>query len=517
MVLSRKAVADFLARPLRDSDKAKRFSERALDAKIRKLGLETHTSPRLAQKVCLLLGWKYPRYQMLLGLGGGKTKVALDLFVNHKIRDQAERLLVLVPNTVNLGEWENEARKHAPDCSVCAIDVVGTENRRNDVLGDADIIVVTFNSALRLCSKKATKGKKAWTLDKSKVREIGRAFGMLVVDESTEIKNHSSLYFRMVRALLKHITYYNGLTGLPFNTPEDLWSQFYVVDGGHALGETLGMYRAVFYRKEQGHWAPVWTFQHKKKHDLARRLRHCSVRFKESECQDLPDAVGGLAGDNFMLLPSTLPKEQKPYYDALSKQLESIEYGHVTAIKNSYTRMRMVTSGWLGAVDSDGERVEFRFKKNPKLDAVLAKLGELDPDEKVIVVHWFNTSGDIVSDRLGQEHLRVYGKTPIKKKRKVLDQFRDPKGPRILLASTAISKGVNLQAAARYMIFFESPDSPIERNQMEGRTRREGGLPGSRYYYDAACMDTKDVAILDALRSGQRLLDVIVDEKRKKR
>ena len=526
MVMSKQAVEDFLARPLRDSDKAKRFSDDALDSKLRAAGLSFLGKPlRTAQKVCLLLAWKYPRYLILMGMGGGKTRVILDLFRNRKLKGQARRMLVVVPYVVNLREWCLEAEKHVPDVVIEALTMSGKGSRLEALRGSAEVIVVTMQGLGSLCAdvvEDEKKGKNKWALDHKQLQEsVGSHFDMLVLDESTLVMNHQSFSFRLIKSLAKGTKYFYELTGTPFDKDvEALWSQFLLVDGGYALGETLGLFREAYFRKVKTYWAFEWEFRKLKKDELHRRLRHCSIRYSESECQDLPEAVGGLSGDDLMLLPSVLPKEQQPYYAALEKELHTLEHGQLKAIDSAYTRMRMVTSGWLGTTDEDGERVTIRFKHNPKLDSVIEKLREIPEDEKVLIVHWFNVSGQLVVDRLNKEkklgkHAWVYGKTSMAQKTAFMDAFRDPKGPRILVASTAIKMGVNLQDACRYTIFFESPDSVIDRKQLEGRTRRESDIKsGSRYFYDAVCLGTKDEPRIRSLREGRRLLDMIVDGKK---
>lgn len=519
MVMSKLGIRKFLKRKLRDSAKAKRFSERALDEKMAREGLDFLTEPRHAQKVCTLLGLKYPSYFFLLGMGGGKTKITLDLFSNRRAADEVRRCLVLVPNVVNLNEWELQVETHAHDCTVQSLDVHGEVRRREILEGNTEIVVSTYAGMAKLCSKKGMrkKGRRlvpGWIFNRTATDRIACLFDMLILDESTSVMNHTSLFFRMVRRMRKTIGYCYALTGTPIDKdPMAFWSQFFLIDGGYALGETLGLFREVFFRKTVNYWGGYdYEFRKKMMPELARRLRHCSVRYSEEECQDLPPSVGGLAGQP-MLVPVDLPPEQRPFYKAISTELQDSR-GNYDLVNNAYTRMRIVCSGWLGAKTEDGERVELVFKRNPKLDALIVKLREID--EKVVVVHWFNTSGKIIAARLKAEKISfvwVYGGTSTKAKRERLDQFRDPKGPKVLLASTAISKGVNLQAAARFMMFFERPDSVIDNKQLEARICREGGLEGHRYYYDIIVRKTLEPRILAALRSGKRLLAELVDKR----
>jgi SNF2 family DNA or RNA helicase len=514
MVIAQKALDAFLARPMRDSAKAKTFSDEELDAKIRELGATFHTPLRWAQKICFLLAIKHKKYQLLMEMGGGKTFTSYALFENTP----SKRMLVLVPNVVNLDEWQREGRLHAPNLKVAQVDVGG--QKKIDLIEDedTDVVVMTYAGLVRLCSVQASgTGKKKLALSKSIMDWLARLFDTLVLDETTSIKNHQSKTFKIVRYVSSKLEYVYGLTGTPFEkSPTDMWSQMFVIDGGHSMGETLGLFRGAFCRESRTPWALNWEFRANQTKEMSRRLKHSAIRFSASECQDLPEAQGGFAGDELLLLRSPLPKEHMGYYKAFNTELQSIQHGKVQAVSSAYTRMRMVTSGWLGVTDEDGERVELTFRDNPKLDSVVAKLLELG-GEKVIIVHWFRHSGHLICQRLKQmkiSHTWVYGGTSSAKKSANLESFRDPKGPQVLVASTAISKGVNLQNA-RYMIFFESPVSTIDRKQMEARILREGGREGCRYYYDAVCLGTKDEEVLSGLKKGIDLHDLIVDSKDK--
>tara|TARA_R100001460_G_scaffold27881_4_gene55904 strand:+ start:4683 stop:6236 length:1554 start_codon:yes stop_codon:yes gene_type:complete len=517
-MISQKGLRDFMARPMRDSSTAKSLPEDTLDRMVAKQGLEFETPPRRAQKVCTLLGWRYPSYLFLLGMGGGKSKISLDLFANRKRIGQVSRLLVLVPNVVNLGAWEIEVSKHAPNLVAACLDQSGSSARWATIESSADIVVATYAGlATLVCGKQDNgKGQNKMKPDANSLKRMANAFDMLVLDECTAIKNSNSLWFRIIRSLRKSIGFCYGLTGTPFDkNPIDLWSQFFVIDEGYTLGETLGLYRAAFFRQERGYFGGAeYHFKRKLKLPLARRLGNCSVRYSEAECQDLPPAVGGLGGD-LMTVPVALPSEQRPYYDKVATELADSRK-NLTLVEAAYTRMRMICSGWLGAKTDDGERVEIKFRQNPKFDAVLDLLQQIPSNEKVIIVCWFQATCRMMMEALaGAKHSAVLinGETTATAKRRAMDEFCNGK-PRVLVASTAISKGVNLQGASRFMIFVESPDSTIERSQMEARIRREGGIKGTRYYYDITVKSSVDERILQALTEGRKLHEVLVDRRR---
>lgn len=447
------------------------------------------------------------------------SKLSLDLYANRRRAGQVKRALVLVPNVVNLGAWEQEVQKHAPRYRVRSVDAAGAEARWRIMEGRDHVVVCTYQGlAALVCGLKPDekKQRRVMKLDKKLLKRVTDRFDLLVLDEITSIKNHDSVWFKCIKAMRKNIKYCYGLTGTPFDKePSDLWSQFFVIDNGYTLGETLGLYRAAYFTSKYGYFGGIeHTFMRSKKGELARRLRNISVRYSEAECQDLPPAIGGLSGE-LMLVPVKLPIEQSKYYASAHNDLALAKKNDLATVKAAYTRCRMIASGWLGAKTDEGESVEITFKTNPKFDAVSDLLQKIPANEKVIIVCWFNATCRMLMARLKAEKhsaVLINGTTTAKAKRLAMASFCDMRsGPRVLVASTAISKGVNLQGAAKYMIFVESPDSSIERRQMEARIRREGGIKGTRYYYDVVVAGSVDEKILKSIVEGKKLHDVLVD------
>ena len=79
-------------------------------------------------------------------------------------------------------------------------------------------------------------------------------FDMLVIDESSSFKNPMAKRFRALRKCRGCFRRTVILTGTPApNTLIDLWSQIYLLDGGAALGKTLGGYRDRYF------WVKKWS------------------------------------------------------------------------------------------------------------------------------------------------------------------------------------------------------------------------------------------------------------------
>lgn len=502
-----RAIDAFLSRDLRDSAKAKQFTERALMAKLNALEPrpEFVTKPYPHQIVCFLLALERFGYFFQVDMGLGKTKVMIDVFRYLLRTEQEERMIVLVPSVSNVGEWGRELDKHGPDLSYALLDESMLKLQRETIFWEEqhDVTVLTYQGFIHLlCVKKGKSngsGKK-FVVDQRKVDRLADVGLMLVCDESTALKNHRSLSFQLLRKLSHRIDTRYCLSGTPFSSdPQALWSQFYVCDNGNTLGQTLGMYRACFFNEIQTPWAIEWKLKKRAEGDLHRMLRHGSIRYEETECQALPPVVGGI--DNLLYRSEPMCREQIRHHDILYDEMREAR-ADGERVEAIYYKMRCLASGYIPTEVGFSD-----FKINPKRDMLMQVLEECG-GKKVIVFFHFHHTGDLVKAALKKlkiKYAEISGR--VKKKSEQIEKFRN--SAQVLLASGAGAYGLNLQFCSR-TVFFETPDSIAPRRQMEKRTHRHG-QNSTVYFYDLVVRGTVDSKILTALREGKRVLDVVID------
>lgn len=504
MAISKRMVRQFLERKLKDSAKAKRFTDRALDRKLAALDPEPVfvTKPYTHQKVCFLLATMYKGYVELLDMGLGKTKIILDLLAWFIDCERAARGLVLVPGIANVEGWLEEVAVHQPDLDVLGL-TPGMKDRRERVLeGDYDLLVCTYAGYIHLTCGPRKDGKRGLEPLQRMAGPVERLFDLVCYDESTQLMNSRSLSFRLARRLKKTSRFRYALTGTPFDKdPQALWSQFFACDGGATLGKTLGLFRAAFFSASENYWSGYdeWTFKQSMRGKLARVIRHRSIRYSEEECLDLPQKITAVR-------PVRCPRETWAYYESLKEQLAEAK-GNRRLVESLYMQARQVCAGWLKVKGDEGDTI-IKFKENPKLQALQDLLAEIPEEEQVIVWNVYHVTGDILCERLGDQAVRLYGKT--KDKAGVLRRFKEGK-VRVLVASKAGAKGLNLQVA-NHCIFYETFDSAIDRSQAEKRIRRPGQTRRT-HYWDLPMRGTVDEKILRSIGEGRDLLGDLIDGK----
>jgi SNF2 family DNA or RNA helicase len=494
------AIKGYLERPLRDLNEMKSWSPEKVDRALAKLDPKPVfiTKPRHHQKVCFLLLAKDPQTLQLLGMGLGKTKLVLDVFRWYKAAGKLKRLLVLVPNIVNLESWRAEIALHAPDLS--AVYIEGPRSGRQEALycEESDLCISTYAGLNFLVCDKI---RKKLQISYRCIQETQKLFDGVILDEITNLMSHRSLSFRVVQRLSNKWRLRIGLTGTPLGRdPMVLWSQFFAVDRGEALGKTIGLFRQSFFSAKPGYWGGTeYEFKQRMTPKLRRMMAHSAISYSSSECLDLPPKVP-------ILRPVVMSEEAWAYYHAVLDQARERDIESVIDVENVFIRLRQITSGF---VSIDGKPSP--FKENPKLDALMELVDELPENDKLVVFNEFVFSGNLISAGLkerGIKHARLYSGT--KDKRAELRRFLDDPQCRVFVVnSRSGAMGLNLQVS-HYVAVYESPVSPIVRQQAEARCLRQGQRE-TVFIYDLLCKNTVDGKILGFLAEGRDLFKALVE------
>ena len=173
-------------------------------------------------------------FGVFVKMGLGKTVSTL-LAVHKLLYEQftVRKVLVIAPKRVAENVWIDEAAKW--DCfqrpHLKVVSVSGTDKQRRKVLeSDADVYCLSRDNVVWLVENKLFD------------------FDMLVVDESSSFKNHSSKRFKALKKMVPLLDRVVLLSGTP--APRgyaNLWPQFYLLDRGQRLGRTITMYREAYF------------------------------------------------------------------------------------------------------------------------------------------------------------------------------------------------------------------------------------------------------------------------------
>ncbi len=469
-MISKDAVAAFVARPRRSWAWVKRYTRADLVEELHAINapMRWRTLPRKHQLACYLVGLLNPKFLMLLDMGLGKTLLVLMLLVAARLKERGIRALIVVPKKVHMGTWADEVSKHT-DLSIECIDVISVQEKWEALMAsEADVTVIDYMGlGLATTHKMNKQGRNKLVRDDKRMRLLRDKFGFLSLDEIHRAKNKESLRFGILRQLVKTMRHVYGLTGTPQGRdPQDLWAQFFLIDGGDTLGESLGLFREAFFTSKNGYFGgKEYKFDTAKQDQLSRAIQAVSIVYEEKECLDLPPMLP-------IKRTYTMSEEQIEEYRRL-RAGDEID-GVRIPIDGVFHRMREVASGYKRS-RVNGVSVVERFDENPKLDLFESDILEMPANRKAIVFYDYIPTGNLLAEMLkrnGIKCLTLDGRT--KDTIAVQRKFTNDASVRVLLCnSESGSEGINAQVA-NYQFFYESPVSPITRRQAMKRAHRQG-------------------------------------------
>jgi SNF2 family DNA or RNA helicase len=185
-------------------------------------------------------------------VGTGKTAVACTAILGLLESFSVHRTLVVGTRLIADRVWNTEVKEWEHLTGLRVRRIVGTPSQRLDALNadDADIWVVSRDN---LCWLEEQFIRIEGTDGNGKpIRKQFRKFkwDTVILDESQSFKSQTSNRFKSIRRLRRLFTRCYLLTGsLMPNGYRDLWSQYFLVDGGERLGASENQYLEKFFTK----------------------------------------------------------------------------------------------------------------------------------------------------------------------------------------------------------------------------------------------------------------------------
>ena len=498
-------IAAFLARswaPLPDFKGMDAEQAQAFIKRITGRPLAARTPPRLWQlqgtaaalyaKCCLLL------YDMQLG----KTKMALDTVEHLKATGMWKGTgFVIAHSPIGMETWAAQAAEHSNlTVRVCHTD---PEELFAAIADGVDLIVMTWSGMQRVFCEKRLNRKKQPTLylNKGFVAEVAKCFSLCIIDEIHKAKNPYSLWHEMAAELTRHCEFAYGLTGTLLNRdPNALWAQMFLIDRGERLGYSYAFFEACFSK-----WAMDYaigrrmpTFDKTKLPILAERLATCSITYERKE-------TGAAIAVQHGVVRLRMSDEQlEAYQNCLGEIIQAGNEQFDT--EASFVRLRQISSGYLPFHDGEGTKRVLRFKKDVKFEWLEDFLKEMPADMSFIIFHEFTHSGLLLTrllEKMKISHRWMYGGTTAAADKQSVIDFQAKRARCFVTNSASGGTSITLNAAD-YVLFFETPVSPITRAQAEARPNAERG-ERPLFVDDMVCSPTER-RVLEFIAEGRDLM-----------
>lgn len=505
-------------------------------------------------------------YALFMEQGTGKTKVSIDVANYHFQRKRIDAVLLIAPNGVH-EQWAKEqipihSSNEDYDLQIWDSKKMKSRARRSylerffEWSGNLKWFFVNVEYFSTFTEKelftKFVKDNKT----------------MIIVDESTRIKNANAKRTKNIMGLGKHSVINLILTGTPVTrSPFDLWAMFEFMKNNfwecnyHIFNHRYGIhskdinqytgrsfqrliteedYRKVKWYIEKGNTvedASIYSSiseknvqfimnmdkfsPYKRMNELRDYIKNRSFFVTKEECLDLPPKIF----ETVYVDPSP---EQMEVYKNLKKHMYAEIGNRELSILNKVSllmRLMQVTGGFfpskykaemLEGLDDDevksiieSEKPILIGKKNPKIERLKLELEEVG-EEKIIIWANFTAEVEMIMKELKKTfpHWRIegyYGKIKKNERNKIKEDFQNGK-VKILVANPSVgATGLNLQVSNLHY-FFSNGYNLEFRLQSEDRSHRIGQKK-TVLYKDLVIRKTTDEMVSKSLRNKKDILD----------
>lgn len=451
----------------------------------------------LHQKIASRFAYYLPQCGLLEEQGLGKTKTAIETFIAKKDKGLVDRCLVLGPlSVINRNGWGKQIKQYAPEGTSQVFLRGAREDKISIINGDHsefDFYLGNYEGILNILDELLS-----WVDDRT----------MIILDESSKIKNFHAIRTRACIELGKLTKYKMILTGTPItNNAHEIFSQFYFLDGGDTFGSSYEKFLLNYFKKEGFKY-----FASKRMlESIHTQIFNKSVRFTKEVLKDLPDKI-------YQIREVQMTPVQKKYYETILIQemirLESLESVTAQNVLVTILRLQQITSGFLAPQDLDGNKLMNKPIEgpNPKLNELMDIMDELG-ESQVIVWTRFRFDIENIARELkkkGISYITYVGGMNELQREEAEKSFTDKRVRVFLSIPSAGGYGMNLQCA-NYEVYYSNDYSLQNRLQSEDRAHRSGQTKNVTII-DLVCKDTIDYKVLDVLLEKKEVADIVTGD-----
>ena len=466
------------------------------------------TEPYKHQTDALRKCWDRESFAIFAEMGTGKTKIALDNACILYNRGKINRLLVVAPKGVYMNWLDQEIPVHVPNYIEKKV-VIWKQSTSQKYMSELrSMMNNNFELKIMIMNVEAFSTKKG--VDFAKLFLIGRS--MMIVDESTTIKNPKAKRTKAILDLRKETKYRRILTGSPVTqSPMDLWAQMDFLDP-EILGQSSyyafrTRYAVVIEATAAGgthRYQKIVKFKNLK--ELGKTISPHSYRILKKECLDLPDKI---YSKRFV----ELSDEQKKAYAEMKANAMSILKGESMTAINVLTQLIRLHQITCGHMKTDSHQII--NLKNNRLTELMQILDETSGNAIIWAnyIHDIEAIEKIIKKEFGNDSCcTYYGATAAEDRQKCVNNFQDPESPVRFFIGNTQTGGYGLTLTAASTVIYYSNNYDLEKRiQSEDRAHRIG-QNNKVLYIDLIAEGTVDEKIIKSLRNKVNIAKEISGE-----
>ena len=381
---------------------------------------------------------------LFLDCGLGKTITTLTA-INELMYDSFEisKVLIIAPLRVAQSTWKDEIEKWDHLNLLRYSIVVGDEKERLKALKqNSDIYIINRENV-------------DWLVTKS---GIDFNFGMLVIDELSSFKSHTSKRFKSLLKIRPYFERVVGLTGTPSsNGLMDLWAEFRVLDLGERLGRYITHYRNEYFLPDKRNGAIIFSYkpQPNAEERIYRRLADMTISMKSTEYLKMPELI-------LNELEINLDEEDQIKYKKFKKEMVmTIQEKEIDAINAASLSNKLIQIANGSIYDEDKKFYEVHNKKLDKLEEII----ESANGKPVLVAYWFKADKERIEKRFKVREIKTADD---------IKQWNKGMIDLALIHPASAGHGLNLQSGGSTLVWFSLTWSLELYQQTNARLYRQG-------------------------------------------
>ena len=381
---------------------------------------------------------------LFLDCGLGKTITTLTA-INELMYDSFEisNVLIIAPLRVAQSTWKDEIEKWDHLNLLRYSIVVGDEKERLKALKqNSDIYIINRENV-------------DWLVTKS---GIDFNFDMLVIDELSSFKSHTSKRFKSLLKIRPYFERVVGLTGTPSsNGLMDLWAEFRVLDLGERLGRYITHYRNEYFLPDKRNGAVIFSYkpQPNAEERIYRRLADMTISMKSTEYLKMPELI-------LNELEINLDEEDQMKYKKFKKEMVmTIQEKEIDAINAASLSNKLIQLANGSIYDEDKKFYEVHNKKLDKLEEII----ESANGKPVLVAYWFKADKERIEKRFKVREIKTADD---------IKQWNMGMINLALIHPASAGHGLNLQSGGFTLVWFSLTWSLELYQQTNARLYRQG-------------------------------------------
>jgi SNF2 family DNA or RNA helicase len=462
-------------------------------------GFKFKTTPYDHQREALSDSWAAEYYALFMEMGTGKSKVAVDNMAILYESDKIKAALIVAPKGVYDNWVQGEIPTHLPDRIERHV-MRWQPNKTQKYEKELREFILDKEPKLKFFVMNVEAFSTPRGFEAAQAFLYQNPDNMVVVDESTTIKNRKAQRTKNIVKLREMSKYRRILTGSPITkSPMDLFSQCDLLKekclGFNSYFAYQSRYANV-QKRTMGHRSFQQIVGYRRLDELSAKLDKFSNRVLKKDCLDLPEKV-------YVRRNVDLTPEQDRLYIQMKKlALAKMEDGELATTASVLTQIMRLQQICCGHLQPDEGPI--RPIKSNRLPALMEVVEEVQG--KAII--WATYTHDIMA--IEKELARVYGEesvscyygaTPQDERQEIVNRFQNPSDPlRFFVGQPKTGGyGITLTEANTTIYYSNSYDLEI-RLQSEDRAHRIG-QQNKVTYIDLVSPNTVDEKIREALRN----------------